>query len=137
VGRPDSSSVLEFMVGRATAILEAAAAMYEVEVSIACVGGARAADSDEELAAVVAEVGSALPAVNSIRPSADFTASDDVSEFMAAVQASGGRAVYFGLGTKLTDLHHTPTFDIDEAVLETGVEVFLGCLRKIGALDDA
>lgn len=134
--RADSSAILEFMVHRATAVIEAAAAMYEVEVSIRCVGGAQAADSDDALAAVVEEVAAGLPAVDSVRHVADFAASDDVTEFMAAVQAGGGRAVYFGVGSELADLHHTPTFDIDESALDTGVEVFLGCLRKVGAIDD-
>ena len=135
--RADSSAVLRFMMQRATAVLEAAAAMYEVEVVIERVGSAQAADSDAELADVVREVAGELPAVRAVRATADFTASDDVSEFMTRVQSSGGRAVYFGVGTELADLHHTPTFDIDEAALQTGVDMFLGCLRKLGALGDA
>jgi aminobenzoyl-glutamate utilization protein A len=135
--RADSSPVLEFMVRRATAVVEAAAAMYEVDLSTETVGGARAADSDETLAAVVRDVAAEQPAVTSVRDAADFAASDDVSEFMAKVQEGGGRAVYFGVGSEMADLHHTPTFDIDEEALATGVDLFLGCLRKLGAVDDA
>ena len=135
--RAESSAILHFMTERATAVLEAAAAMYEVELSIACVGGAQGADSDAALAEVVRDVANELPAVTAVRDVSDFTASDDVSEFMARVQDGGGRAVYFGVGAELADLHHTPTFDIDEAALSTGVDVFLGCLRSVGAIDDA
>ena len=135
--RAESSAVLDFMVRRTTVVLEAAAAMYEVDVSIDGVGGAQAADSDEGLAAIVGSVAAWIPGVEAVRPMADFAASDDVSEFMVAVQAAGGRAAYFGVGSALADLHHTPTFDIDEASLEIAVETFLGCLRQIGSLDDA
>ena len=40
----------------------------------------------------------------------EFKASDDVAAMMAAVQARGGKAVYFGLGTELKAVHHNPVF---------------------------
>lgn len=135
--RADSSAVLNFMMRRATAVLEAAAAMYEVDVSIDYVGGAQGGASDDDLAGVVHEVAAELPDVVSVTRAADFSASDDVSEFMAKVQEGGGRAVYFGVGSELAGLHHTPTFDIDESALATAVDVFLGCLHKLGAIDGA
>jgi aminobenzoyl-glutamate utilization protein A len=135
--RADSSAILSFMTERATTVVEAAAAMYEVDVAIDSVGGAQGADSDESLAAVVREVAAELPEVDAVRETADFAASDDVSELMARVQGGGGRAVYFGVGSALADLHHTPTFDLDEAALTTGVDLFLGCLRRLGAVDGA
>jgi aminobenzoyl-glutamate utilization protein A len=135
--RADSSAVLDYMVERVITVVEAAAAMHEVEVSLSRMGGARGADSDDELGAVVQAVAARLPAVTSITPAADFAASDDVSELMARVQQAGGRAVYFGLGSALADLHHTPTFDVDESALATGVDLFLGCLRELGTIDDA
>jgi aminobenzoyl-glutamate utilization protein A len=135
--RADSTPILEYMVRRAHEVVRAAAAMCDVEVELRRVGGAGAASSDPDLAAVVEQVASGLDAVARVRSSADFKGSDDVSELMAAVQRAGGSAVYFGVGTDLADGHHTPTFDIDESALDTAVAAFLGCLRSTGTIAEA
>ena len=69
-----------------------------------------------------------------MRDTADFKGSDDMSCFMNAVQESGGQAVYFGLGSDLGDVHHAPFFDVDDAALVIGRDIFLGCLHELGSL---
>lgn len=42
---------------------------------------------------------------------------------MERMQNEGGLATYLIVGTDHPTSHHTPTFDIDEQSLETGVEI--------------
>jgi aminobenzoyl-glutamate utilization protein A len=71
--------------------------------------------------------------VTEIKEVSDFKASDDVAAMMAAVQSKGGRAVYFGLGTHLKAVHHSPYFDFDERALPIGVGIFVEAVQRVGA----
>ncbi|MCP9980127.1 amidohydrolase [Actinomadura madurae] len=130
--RADSMEILRFLHEETRRVLEGAAGICGVDLSIDYVGGADAASSDPDLADIVARVAEGEPEVTTVRTSAEFKGSDDASSFMNAVQARGGKAVYFGLGSDLAGVHHSPGFDIDEASLATGVRMFLGCLRRAG-----
>ena len=50
---------------------------------------------------------------------------------MRRVQARGGKACYFIIGSDLTDFHHTAHFDFDEASIETGVRLFAGLAQHV------
>ncbi|WP_255274336.1 amidohydrolase [Actinomadura madurae] len=132
--RADSMEILRFLHEETRRVLEGAAGICGVDLSIDYVGGADAASSDPDLADIVARVAEGEPEVTTVRTSAEFKGSDDASSFMNAVQARGGKAVYFGLGSDLAGVHHSPGFDIDEASLATGVRMFLGCLRRLEVL---
>lgn len=133
--RADTSDILTYLDQEVRAVLNGAASICGVSVGIESVGGAGGASSDAELTAVVEKVANDNRRVHLVRRSSDFKGSDDMSSFMTAVQEQGGKAVYFGLGSDLPDFHHAPHFDIDESSLITGVEVFIGCLRELGACD--
>lgn len=130
--RADSSAVLETLRDRAMEVLEGAARMHGVSVTTSVAGACGAASSDEALAAQVAKAAAMVPGVTHIRTTADFKGSDDAAAMMAAVQRTGGQAVYIGLGSPLRHVHHHPGFDFDEAVLPLGLALFEAILRQGG-----
>ncbi|TDC49989.1 amidohydrolase [Jiangella ureilytica] len=132
--RADDDVILGYLRDRVGDVVRGAAAVAGVAARIETAGGAAGADSTPELAAVVARVAARVDGVTVVRDAADFKGSDDMSSFMNAVQAAGGQAVYFGLGSRLGDVHHAPFFDVDDDALVIGRDVFLGCLRELGVL---
>ena len=132
--RADDSEILGYLRGQVAGVVQGAAAIAGVESRIEVVGGAEGASSSEELTGVVARVAQRVEGVTQVRDSADFKGSDDMSSFMNAVQRDGGQAVYFGLGSRLGDVHHAPYFDIDDDALVIGRDIFVGCLRELGLL---
>ncbi|WP_053206661.1 amidohydrolase [Jiangella muralis] len=132
--RADDNAILGYLRDRVDGVVLGAAAVTGVEASVETAGGAAGADSTPALAAVVARAAAGVDGVTRVRDTADFKGSDDMSSFMNAVQAAGGQAVYFGLGSRLGDVHHAPGFDVDDDALVIGRDVFLGCLRELGVL---
>lgn len=132
--RADTTPILDHLAERAMNIVQGAAQMQGVEMSIERVGGSCGASSDRELVDLVAKASKGLKGIDNVRDVRDFKGSDDAAAMMAAVQLQGGKAVYFGLGTELRDVHHSPNFDFDERILPIGVNLFLRCLRATGTL---
>ena len=57
---------------------------------------------------------------------------DDVcSKTARRVQAHGGKAAYFVLGSDRTGGHHTADFDIDESSLDVGVVIYSEMLKRL------
>ncbi|MCA3503024.1 MAG: peptidase M20, partial [Rhodobacter sp.] len=75
--------------------------------------------------------------VNELQHVSDFRACDDVAVMMRIVQARGGIAGYFGLGTTMDGPHHNPRFDLDEDSLVVGLSVFLNILIELGNIPRA
>jgi aminobenzoyl-glutamate utilization protein A len=55
--------------------------------------------------------------------------SDDATLLMEAVQARGGRATYVLIGSAMPAGHHHCRFDLEDASMEVGVELYLNILR--------
>ena len=132
--RADTPTILDHLIERAMDILNGAAQMHGVQVSVVRVGGSCGASSDPELAELVAQACRNLTGVRDVQGIRDFKGSDDAADMMAAVQGQGGKAVYIGLGTELCDVHHSPRFDFDERALPLGVELLVHTLRSTGNL---
>jgi aminobenzoyl-glutamate utilization protein A len=130
--RADNDDALKFLKESADRIIKGAAVMHGVLSSMKQVGESRAASSDPELAKVVAEAARTVPSVIKIRDEVGFKGSDDAAEMMKTVQSQGGKAVYFGIGTKLSAVHHNPRFDFDEEALPIGLEVLERVVRQLG-----
>ena len=132
--RADDNEILDYLRERVDDVVRGAATTTGVDAWTEVAGGAAGASSTVALAGLVARVAGRVEGVTEIRDTADFKGSDDMSCFMNAVQGSGGQAVYFGLGSDLGDVHHAPFFDVDDAALVIGRDIFLGCLRELGSL---
>ena len=132
--RGDTTAILDELERRAEDVLRGAALMHGVEVETTRCGASCAASSDPDAAGLIAESARHVQGVTEIRDIHDFKASDDVAAMMAVVQARGGKAVYFGLGTELKAVHHNPYFDFDERVLPIGVGLFVEAMKRVGAV---
>lgn len=119
-----TTALNEYVYGRAMEIVEGAAVMYGVELSVAKMGEAVDAFSDKELVDLVAEKALSVPGIEKLAPSVSLGGSEDVSWMMRAVQQHGGKAVYFVLGSDIAAGHHNEFFDVDERVLNYGAALF-------------
>ena len=121
--RGETTELMEYVKGELRRTLRAAASMHGCTVDVDVVSESPRADSSPELVEYVADVARGVPGVDEVVPTADFGASEDATFLMQRVQDSGGLATYLIVGTDHPTGHHTPTFDVDERSLETGVSV--------------
>ncbi|GAA0234836.1 amidohydrolase [Haladaptatus pallidirubidus] len=133
--RGETTELKEYMKSRLTRTLESAAEMHGCDVDIDVVSESPRADSDAELAEIVADAAHDTHGVNSVVPAADFGASEDATFLMERVQEGGGLATYLIVGTDHPTSHHTPTFDVDERSLGIGVEVLRKSILAVAADD--
>lgn len=126
----DGSVNLE-LTRRVHGILEHAAAMHELQVSVENIGGATTASCDPALVAEVRRAAQALPGVLDITDDHDVKVSDDATVLMRTVQSGGGLATYAVVGASSPGPHHSPTFDIDERALPLAVDLLESCLKGV------
>ena len=133
--RGQTTELMEYMRERADRVLQAAADMYECEVTIDTVGQAPSAASDQTLLEVVYEMATTHPDVDSPIERDALGGSEDATYLMQAVQENGGLAAYVAVGTDHPGGHHTSTFDVDEDSLPIGVEVLTDAVLAIAERD--
>jgi aminobenzoyl-glutamate utilization protein A len=129
--RGETPEAVEFMERRARTVLESAAAMHDVACEITVVGQTVSPEQDEEACNAVMEVAGSVPGVDTVVREFRVTGGEDAPFLMRRVQARGGKACYFIIGSDLTDFHHTAHFDFDEASIETGVRLFAGLAQRV------
>ncbi len=129
--RGETEEVAEYMRRRAEAVLEGAAMMQDVEVAHHVVGRTTTADSDPELARIIAEAGAEMPAISVSTVPHQAGGSEDATYFMRRVQKRGGKAAYAVIGSDLASGHHTPRFDIDESDLSWGIELLTRTVLRL------
>jgi aminobenzoyl-glutamate utilization protein A len=121
--RAASDDVLDFLERRTRAILEAAAAMQNLECSIKVVGSSPSASSDDAIIKRMQGIATLIPEIDKFDEKIVFRASDDAAALMKRVQQNGGMACYAVIGSHLSSGHHTPHFDFDEAALPIAVKL--------------
>lgn len=120
--RGGTSELNDYMVEAARRVLEHAAAMYDCQLEIRPMGGARSADSDPALATRIAHVVENSPGL-SLRSAESGGGSEDFTYMMRRVQEHGGVAANIGFGADIGGWgHHTDRFDLDESALPLAVE---------------
>jgi aminobenzoyl-glutamate utilization protein A len=115
--RGATSLINEYMVGEARRIVEAAAAMYDVKLTVTEMGGAAGCENDPELVDRVRQVAERLSLFSSILAAGNIGGSEDCTYLMERVQQRGGKAAYIMVGTELAAGHHDSRFDFNEAAL--------------------
>jgi aminobenzoyl-glutamate utilization protein A len=120
--RADDESVLSWLRERAREVFCGAAAMYQVEATVHPLGAATVARCDPEVVRALTQAAPRAPGVETILPGAPMHASDDVTLFMADVQARGGRATFALVGASSPAPHHHPRFDVAERALWIAVD---------------
>ncbi|TKA04816.1 amidohydrolase [Actinacidiphila oryziradicis] len=127
--RADNTEVHEELDRRARVVVDSAAGMYEVRTEVVRTGHAGAAVTDPLVSQALAEAAAGMAEV---RPAHPLGASDDASLLMEAVQRSGGVAGYAIAGSDSPGPHHSPAFDLDEAVLPVVVRWLERLVRSGG-----
>jgi aminobenzoyl-glutamate utilization protein A len=119
--RGENSEINDYMVAAARRVLEAAAAMYDVSLSIIPMGEAQSANSNAQLARRVEKTALTLGGF-AISTNISSGGSEDFTYMMRRVQANGGLATNIGLGADLGGFGgHTAEYDFDEGALPLGV----------------
>jgi len=131
--RGETTALMEYVDERARRVVRSAAEMHGCSVDLSPGSRAPSADSDRELAAVVAEAARASDRVDSVLERDDLGGSEDATYLMKRVQDRGGLAAYVGVGTDHPGGHHTGEFDVDEESLAVGVDVLAGAVREVAA----
>jgi aminobenzoyl-glutamate utilization protein A len=129
--RGGTTELRDYMLERATDVLEGAAGMHDCELETEVVCEAPSARSDESLVDVVANVAADVAGVESVLRRDTLGGSEDATYLMQYVQDRGGDATYVGIGTDHPGGHHTATFDVDEDSLEIGVDTLAGAIRAV------
>lgn len=115
--RGETSDINTYMSTQARSIIESAANMYGVEVSISEQGEADGGDNDLELSQFIENTAKEMQLFNKYLPICDFGASEDFTCFMEAVQKQGGQAGYIMVGANRVANHHDGRFDLDEQAM--------------------
>ncbi|MDY4921164.1 MAG: amidohydrolase [Phascolarctobacterium sp.] len=115
--RGATTEINNFMVAEARRMLEACAAMYDVELKVSMAGGAPACLPDAELGHEVALLAQEKCHYDEISEYVDMGGSEDCGYFMERVQQNGGRALYMMYGTHIAAGHHNSHFDFNEECL--------------------
>lgn len=127
-----TSEIDEFVKSEAIRMLNASAKMYDVQVEIKEMGGAKAAESDPELVDLAIETAKELGIFEKIIHDADMPGSEDYSFMMERVQSRGGKALFMLVGTDCASGPHTNTYDIDETSFSHAVALFSMLICNLG-----
>ncbi|EAY8211565.1 M20 family metallo-hydrolase [Salmonella enterica] len=129
--RGENEKINNFMIEEALRRAHGVAQSFNVELETEVMGEAVDFVPDEEMSALVAAVAQDLPGVKEVRPTMNFNGSDDATLLIKRVQAHGGKAAYFIIGSDLKAGHHQAEFDIDENQLWTGFSMFTGLIKHL------
>ncbi|MFA9417701.1 amidohydrolase [Natrinema sp. HArc-T2] len=119
--RGETTALMEYMRTELERVLYAAAEMHDCDVTPRVISESPRVDSHPALRDLVGNVAWEVDGVERVIPTEEFGVSEDVTYLMQRVQDNGGLTSYVLIGTDHPTSHHTPTFDIDESSLETGV----------------
>ncbi len=128
--RGETTELNEYMAQEAKRVIEAAAAMHNVESKIEVVGQGIGAESDEWFVDEVERAVEGSARISRVIPRLSLGGSEDATYMMKRVQENGGKATYMLFGTPLPAGHHHPEFDFDEGVLAAGVETYARMLMR-------
>ena len=129
--RGDTDESLAYMEGRAQEILAGAAAMHGCTFETQVVGRSAGVVQSPEAVARVADAARRVPGIHKVHARWSIGGGDDATFMMRRVQERGGKAAYFLLGSDIPAVHHAIDFDIDEAALEQGVDLFAGLVLSV------
>jgi aminobenzoyl-glutamate utilization protein A len=122
--RGGTQGSLDYMTDRATQVIEGAAAMQGASVATTLMGETIGADSSAAASAIVGAAAAEVPGIAEVVPHWSMGGGEDATFMMRRVQARGGTAGFFILGSDIPAVHHASNFDIDERSLDHGVHLF-------------
>lgn len=117
--RGTTSEINNYVYTEAMRILEAAAQMYDVKLSVKEVGGAAGCGCDEEFVQRIAKIAQDSGLFTEMVADGNIGGSEDCTYFMEKVQQRGGQATYVMVGTaRLRQDIMTSALDFDEAAMQ-------------------
>ena len=118
------------MEAYATQILQAAAAMHSCTSQIETVGSAPSVMNDSDMIQLLLDTAASLKlTMRTPDPTASF--SEDFSYLSEAVQAHGGKSLFFYTLTHTAAPGHNPDFDFDENALPIAVQMFCMLIYRL------
>lgn len=137
--RGETTELNDYMFSQATQVIKHSALMYDQGFQVKMMGGCKSGESDKEMIAFLKKAALQVPHFREdlIDEYSEFGGSDDVTEFMSAVQEQGGIASYCMAGSVLAAGHHHYRFDFNEDCLAPTAEflalsVFAMCDLDLG-----
>ncbi len=120
----------DYMLRRVREILTAAAQMHGATCDIALKGGLQGNSNSLRAAEIVSAAGAGIDGVEVV-PEWPIGGGDDATRMIRRVQERGGNAGYFLIGSDIPAVHHASDFDIDEAALRYGTQIFVNIANAI------
>ncbi|WP_082232200.1 amidohydrolase [Halobacillus massiliensis] len=127
--RGETQAINEYMQTQAKRILQSAADMHDVDVTIEFVGQTEEIVCSEELISSITTACEESRYIQKVDHFAKVSGSEDASFMINEVQSNGGQATYMLFGTPLPANHHAPLFDFDEHVLVTALETYIQIVK--------
>lgn len=129
--RGETSEINNYMVEETQNIIAGVSKSFGVETHIEKMGEAVDLFNDKEMVDMLDDVCSKTEGVKKVLHEVNFGGSEDATILARRVQAHGGKAAYFVLGSDRTGGHHTADFDIDESSLDVGVAIYSEMLKRL------
>ena len=129
--RGETSEINSYMVEQTQNIIEGVSKSFGVDHHIEKMGEAVDLFNDKEMVDMLDDVCSKTEGVKKTLHEVNFGGSEDATILARRVQAHGGKAAYFVLGSDRTGGHHTSDFDIDESSLDIGVNIYSEMLKRL------
>ncbi|MFN2363816.1 MAG: amidohydrolase [Halarsenatibacteraceae bacterium] len=122
--RGSTSELNQYMYDQAVRVLKGSADIYQQELEIKAMGGAKSVDSDKGLMDKVYQIAKNSEGIKYVHQGAvEMGGSEDFTYMMEKVQENGGQATFIILGSEIVSAHHTAEFDFNEADLIRGVNL--------------
>lgn len=121
--RGETSVINDFMQEEAVRIIQGAATMQGVSVTMCEMGGAAGGQSDATIANRLRHAAEGSNLFGLIEDSGSLGASEDFTCFLERVKQRGGQGGYAMVGINRAAGHHDGAFDFDEAALGNAVTV--------------
>ncbi|UUI03992.1 amidohydrolase [Oceanobacillus jeddahense] len=129
--RGETTELNQYMYQEAERIIQASAAMYDIESNISFMGQGLGTVCDAAWIDIVKEACQNNSDVKEVYDVLPLKASEDVSYMMDHVQKNGGLATYMIFPSLLPAGHHHPQFDIDEEAIRTAVSVYIDVIHYL------
>ena len=129
--RGENSEINDYMVEETQNIIAGVSKSFGVEAHVEKMGEAVDLFNDKEMVDMLDDVCSKTEGVKKVLHDVNFGGSEDATILARRVQAHGGKAAYFVLGSDRAGGHHTADFDIDESSLDIGVAIYSEMLKRL------
>lgn len=129
--RGETGEINDYMYNSAARIIEGCALAQDCEFGIKKMGEASDLTNDKELVEILGRAGDAVEGIDVRREPMNFGGSEDATILARRVQAHGGKAAFFVIGSNHPTGHHTARFDICESDLVKGLAVWSNAVKEI------